>query len=181
MTLAGDGGWQEMPESASARYCWIGTLRLFHRLTISGKQHLRLNGPLIVALNHSSPIDPAHPGRFPEIHPVDDGDRSDALLDTQMIWRFTRIIPTDRRRPETPGPPFRRSEACDQTGSSAFSPKVESPYRQNTSCHSIRAWAHWPAVPEPRFCLSIFPEHLIRCRLPGPSFVAAEHGSTTWG
>lgn len=74
--------------------------RLFHRLTISGKQHLQgLNGPLIVACNHSSPIDPlliqaGFPKFIQWMMAIDQ-----MPPDTQMIWRFTRVIPTDRRRP----------------------------------------------------------------------------------
>ena len=115
--------------------------RLFHRLTISGKQHLQgLNGPLIVACNHSSPIDPlliqaGFPKFIQWMMAIDQ-----MPPDTQMIWRFTRIIPTDRRRPNARSA-IQAIRSLRSDGSSAFSPKVESPYRQNTSCHSIRAWA----------------------------------------
>lgn len=74
--------------------------RLFHRITISGKEHLTgLEGPLIVACNHSSPIDPlliqaAFPRFIEWMMAIDQ-----MPPDTQMIWRFTRVIPTDRRNP----------------------------------------------------------------------------------
>ncbi len=74
--------------------------RLLHRIQISGEEHLSgLKGPLIVACNHSSPIDPlliqaAFP-RFIEWMMATD----QMPPDTQMIWRFTRVIPTERRNP----------------------------------------------------------------------------------
>ena len=74
--------------------------RLVHRISISGQQHLKgLEGPLIVACNHSSPIDPLLvQAGFPKF--IQWMMAMDQMPpDSQMIWRFTRVIPTDRRRP----------------------------------------------------------------------------------
>ncbi len=74
--------------------------RIFHRLTIRGKEHLNdLHGPLIVVCNHSSPIDPlliqaAFPKFIIWMMAMDQ-----MPPDTQMVWKFTRVIPTDRRNP----------------------------------------------------------------------------------
>ena len=74
--------------------------RMVHRISVSGEEHLSgLEGPLIVACNHSSPIDPlliqtAFPRFIKWMMAIDQ-----MPPDTQMIWRFTRVIPTDRRNP----------------------------------------------------------------------------------
>ena len=73
--------------------------RVFHRLTVEGREHLKnLEGPLVVVCNHGSPLDPflvqvALPRIARWMMAAD-------MMppDSDMLWRFARVIAIDRYR-----------------------------------------------------------------------------------